>query len=769
MINKKRPEILSPVGSMEAFYAAINSGADAIYLAGELYGARKATVKFNMDDIKFIISTAHLYGVKVYITINTLIFDNEINDCIKYTDEIYKLGVDAVLIQDMGLINIFSKRYKDLDLHISTQANVKCLEEIMFFERIPQIKRVVLARETSIDEVRRIKENTNLEIEIFVHGAICMSYSGNCLFSSLTFDRSGNRGECAQPCRLKYSLYENNKLIDDNKYLLSPKELNTILYIDELIDLGVDSFKIEGRIKNPEYVALTTSLYKEKVMNKNKLITDLEIEKLKRAYNRDFTKGYLFNITPNTLVNSFRPNNMGVYLGKIIDNNKLLKIKLESRLNRLDGIRIIANTKDDYGLVVDKIYKENKEVEFALPNETVFIESYKMPKFDCSNLDCYVTSSVSLKEEFKDQTINKINRHDKPLNLKIELKTGEYPILLETSLNKKVIGDFKVLEASNKPIDKDIIYNQLNKLNDTPYYINKIEYDIDNNSFIPLGVLNNLRRSLIESLQEKIKEREITKGITFNKAITKKYPQLIVKVERVEQFKKSYEIGVRDFIVLGFDLYNYLKSTYLDCNILLETPRIVDDYNKYKSIDNLVVNDVGSISDSSIIDSYLNVTNVYSMNFYYEMGAKLITLSHEISKDLIIGIKDRYRRIFNHDASIAFTIYDKTDLMIMKYCLIAGKYQTKPNCKICKNNSYKLKDRNDNYMDIIPTETCGNRLLNSKTLCLFEYLDDIKKNVDTLRINFTNENELEVEKVLKAYFNNSFIDGLDFTRERFLK
>jgi len=181
----KRPEILSPVGSIESFYAAINSGCDAIYLAGDMYGARKAIQKFNMEDIKFIISTAHTYRVKVYITINTLIFDNEINELIKYTDELYLMGVDAVLIQDVGLINIFKNRYPDLDLHISTQANIKTLEEIKFFEKEPNIKRVVLARETPIEEVKRIKENTSLEIEVFVHGAICMSYSGNCLYSSI--------------------------------------------------------------------------------------------------------------------------------------------------------------------------------------------------------------------------------------------------------------------------------------------------------------------------------------------------------------------------------------------------------------------------------------------------------------------------------------------------------------------------------------------------------------------------------------------------------
>ena len=238
-------EILSPVGSFEAFYSAINAGSDALYLAGNKYGARKAIDDFSLEDIKLIVKISHLYKVKVYVTINTLIFDDEIDELIDYTDKLYLMGVDAFIIQDLGLLNLFSKRYKDLDLHISTQANTKTLEEVKFYEQFKNVTRIVLARETSIDEIRRIKENTKLEIEVFVHGAICMSYSGNCLFSSLTFNRSGNRGECAQPCRLKYTLLENNKVLDDNKYLLSPKELNTIYYVSELVKLNIDSLKIE--------------------------------------------------------------------------------------------------------------------------------------------------------------------------------------------------------------------------------------------------------------------------------------------------------------------------------------------------------------------------------------------------------------------------------------------------------------------------------------------------------------------------------------------
>jgi len=198
-------------------------------------------------------------------------------------------------------------------------------------------------------------------------------------------------------------------------------------------------------------------------------------------------------------------------------------------------------------------------------------------------------------------------------------------------------------------------------------------------------------------------------------------------------------------------------------------PRIIDNYDLYKEINNVVISDVSLIKDGVIIDSYLNVSNIYSMNYYIKRGASLITLSHEISKDLIDGIKDRYKKIFNEYPKVACVVYDKTDLMIMKYCLIAGYYKTKPNCNLCKKNKYYLKDRNNERIDIITTETCGNRLLNSKKLCLFEYLDFIKNNVDTLRINFTNESKDEVEKVIKAYLNNNFIDGINFTRERFLK
>src|SRR5574344_730812 len=249
-----KPELLAPAGSMESFKAAIEAGADAIYIGGKMFGARSFAPNFSNDEIKEAVYYAHLYGVKVYVTVNTLIYDNEVDALLDYVKYLHRVGVDAVIMQDIGMIDLVRKTLPYLDIHASTQAHIHNLDGTLLMEKLG-LKRTVLARETSIDKIKYIKENSNIEIEIFVHGALCISYSGQCLMSSLIGGRSGNRGQCAGSCRLKYDVIDElgNKLNKDD-YPLSTKDLNTLSYVGELIEAGVASLKIEGRMKSSEYV-----------------------------------------------------------------------------------------------------------------------------------------------------------------------------------------------------------------------------------------------------------------------------------------------------------------------------------------------------------------------------------------------------------------------------------------------------------------------------------------------------------------------------------
>ena len=329
--NMKKVELLAPAGNMEALVAAIQAGCDAVYIGGPSFGARAFSKNFTKDEIIKAINYAHLYGVKVYITVNTLIYENEVNDFLEYIEFIHKNNVDAVLIQDLGMFDLVRKTFPDLELHASTQMHIHNLDGVKIMERLG-MKRVVLARETSIDDIKNIIDNCKCEIEVFVHGALCISYSGQCLMSSLIGGRSGNRGTCAGSCRLKYDVIDSDgKKLNKNNYPLSTKDLNSLEYIGKLIDIGVSSLKIEGRMKSKEYVYKVVKMYRMAIDNYYKngkvIINDNDLLELKKIFNRNYTKGFLNNTLNNDLINDYRPNHMGVKVGKIIvlcnDHNAL--------------------------------------------------------------------------------------------------------------------------------------------------------------------------------------------------------------------------------------------------------------------------------------------------------------------------------------------------------------------------------------------------------------------------------------------------------------
>ena len=257
----KKVELLAPAGNMMCLKAAIEAGCDAVYLAGNLYGARSFAGNFNNEELVEAINMAHLYGVKVYITVNTIIYEREVEKFLEYIRFLHKINVDAVIMQDLGMIDLVRKKFPNLEIHASTQMHIHNYEGALFAQKLG-IKRVVMARETPINVIEKIKKELSLEVEVFVHGALCVSYSGQCLMSALIGNRSGNRGTCSQCCRKQYDLYDiNNNKLNNDKYLLSTKDLCTLENLDTVINTGVDSLKIEGRMKSPENVYLVTKIY----------------------------------------------------------------------------------------------------------------------------------------------------------------------------------------------------------------------------------------------------------------------------------------------------------------------------------------------------------------------------------------------------------------------------------------------------------------------------------------------------------------------------
>lgn len=507
----KIPELLAPVGSIDHLKVAINSGASSIYISGKDYGARKYAENFTLKQIEKAVDRAHLYNVKVYVTVNTLIRENELENVLNYLASLYEIGVDAVLIQDLGLIELINKYLPDLTVHGSTQMN---LENQMKIDYIAEkgVKRIVLPREMRAEEIKNIK--TPMELEIFAHGALCYSYSGQCLMSSLKGGRSGNRGKCAQPCRQKYSLSTTNK----NEYYLSLKDLSLYDYLDEISQLNIDCIKIEGRMRNKQYLAIVVSQYR-KVLNRLKNKKRTKAENLNLVFNREFTPGQFKKSSSRTK----QPGHVGLYLGKVIDvKNNQIAISLNDYITNIpqkgDGI-LIFNQDKKYGFeisqnpIVTTLNHFNKNrikplKDLNRKDRVVIIKKVKENKksnFNMKNALVYLNKRNELSKKANEIENNSKSYKKTPLKLTFSIR-NEYPILKGdlNGLKAEVKGDEKVQEPVKRPTTKDNIEKQLIKIDNYPFKITNVNINYNNDKFIPISEINKLRRDLLDKLRNKI-------------------------------------------------------------------------------------------------------------------------------------------------------------------------------------------------------------------------------------------------------------------------
>ncbi len=627
-------ELLVPAGDINSFYAALNNGADAIYLSGKMFGARSYAKNFTSDELKTVLRLGKIYGVKIYVTMNTLVKENEVDDFLKEVEFLYNLGVDAILMQDFGMISLCLEKYPNLEIHASTQVNSSSYETIKLLYEMG-VKRVVLPREMSIDEIRKI--DIPIEIEVFIHGALCVSYSGNCLFSSMLGGRSGNRGECVGSCRLPYKLYKDKTLIDEG-YLLSMKELNTSTSINKLPS-NVVSLKIEGRMKSPSYVGFITKYYR-KILDGDELTTK-DLEDLKSMFYREFTKGHLFN--DEDLINKKSPNHLGSHLGKVIDvNDEKIRIELDRTLLQGDGIRFKESNK---GMIVNFLYdlKDNL-INKGNPKQIVEVDN----KVKLTNLD-EVRKTTDKSLEITDFTIiRKV-----PINIEVKAKVGEVFTLTFSDLTNSVTYTGNVVEKSiNNPLSKERLISQLEKLGNTPFVAKHISIDMDEDIFIRIGDLNVARRTLSERLiGERLNDYKepIINEVTFDKINTKEI----------------------------IDLNNYREVE--------RNPFYIKDILKDKSI---VSNLYKPITD--VIASYhLNVFNSYTAYYLYKLGYKAVTLSVELNnielKDLIESIRKKFGNI-----PIIIKTKGYVEVMIIKGNILNIDKDTPYTLVNVKNDKFKV-------------------------------------------------------------------------------
>ena len=721
-------ELLVPAGNMDCLKAAIMAGCDAVYLGGNSFGARNYAVNFDNEQLIEAINYAHLYGVKVYVTVNTLIYEDEVKRFIDYIDFLHKNNVDALIMQDLGMIDLVRKTYPNIEIHASTQMHIHNLEGIKMAESLG-IKRAVLARETDIESIKNIRKNTNLELEIFIHGALCISYSGQCLMSSILGGRSGNRGTCTQCCRMPYDLISDNKVINKDKYLLSTKDLNTLEYIQELLDNGVNSLKIEGRMKRPEYVYYVTYLYRKAIdsylQNKKINIQEEEIIKLKKIFNRNFTKGFLFKEENNNYVNQFRPNHIGIDIGKVLSYSKnKVTIKLTSNINQEDGIRILSD-REDSGCILNKIYKDGKLVNKAFKGDTI--------SFDLKG-DININDRVVKTTDKNDltQIQNEINANKRKIKIdgEVIIKIDEPVILIITDgINDVIVKSEEEVSRANKiPITKEDIIKKLNKLGDTPFIFNNLNIELDDNAFVRLFELNNIRRNAIDVLIKKrqykipykkeeyyidLLDNNIEKGIN-------------VLIDNEELYLKIKNKNIKN-IYVNNDLY----YKYNDERFILKLPRVI---NKYEENNNsLLVGEIGSLYKYKNIntDFSLNVTNSYTVAFLNSIGVKLITLSYELNDSQIIELIDNYKKRYNKKPNLELIISSYPEVMISKFNLLKY-YNINKDAILLDNKKRKFKVKSfKNFMTIT-------------------YLEKIKKTnnyfdmgIDRLRIHIEEESDIK--------------------------
>lgn len=717
-------ELLVPVGNKETLYAAIHNGADAVYLGGKKFGARAYANNFTEEELKEAIKLCHLYNVKIYVTVNTMIYNHEVEEIIAYLNFLYENNVDAVIMQDLGIINLTRKLIPNLSIHISTQAHNQNQEQINYYYNIG-CQRVVFDRELSLEEINSIK--SPIEKEIFVYSALCISYSGNCLFSALNGTRSANRGMCVGSCRLPYKLYLNKEFKKEG-YLLSTKDLNTIENLKEILDSNITSLKIEGRMKSKEYVALVTKIYRRLIDNyyqkKSLILTTKEKEDLLKTYNREFTKGYLFK--ENNILNEKTSNHQGIKIGKVIDLNKnKIVIKLTSKIHQQDAIRLAKINK---GMYLNTIYNQKGLlIKEANKNDIIYLNNKDhLNKKDIIGSDVLKTIDYLLNQE-----LNNPNNKKLPINLNFIGKINEPSTLILSYQNKKIVINGPSIQiAKTSPITKERIVKQLSKLGDTPFIINNIEVNIPSNIFINIKDLNNIRRKAIEELlitiNSSTKENKYVLPLATNTLSNKSYLSILVRNE--EQLKIALKNNIDYLYTPNYNLYlKYKDKTNIYYRLNRISPKLTNYHNE-----NLLCTELGSIikykEDNHICsDYYLNIANDYAIQTLKKLNVDRITLSIECNLKDLENIKN------------------KKDIEIIIYGTIE--------CMIIKNNIFNIKheqayieDLKNNKYPVTYEDNCTH-IYNHEPLNNINYLPKLK-GFNTYRIELLNEGAKEVQNII---------------------
>lgn len=804
-------ELLAPVGDWNCLKAAVQNGADAVYFGVEQFNARMYAANFNVEDMKQVIEYCKLRNVKTNLTLNTLLENCEFDNAVDLAKEAYKTGVDAIIVQDLGLAKYLIDNIPGLPIHASTQMTVHNLQGVLKLEKLG-FDRVVLSRELSCEEIEYICKNCKVEIETFIHGALCICYSGQCLFSSVVGGRSGNRGKCAGPCRLPYELISENAETHERKsidkgYLLSTKDLCGIAYLPRLVQAGVKCFKIEGRMKSPEYVATVTRIYRKYIdmvlNNYDFIIDEKDINDLMQVFNRGgFSDGHLDSKHNRNLIFPEKPSNMGIYLGtikKYNSNKGHITLQLEEDLELGDSISV-SNEASKY--LVSELMIKNVNQKKVSANTEVTIGRMK------GNIKVgdkvYRISSKAL-SDFAKASYDNCENKKIPLNCTVTIKKNT-PISMEISTNKntcynelyssiyvKEISNMIPIDALKTPISVERVVKQISKTTNTPFSFENITVLLDDGLYVPsISTLNKLRRTALEKVEQEILSRakrtllDLSKkskeSITYtpnvkNPEISVLFRQLELDFdytkldkEKITNIYVSLELFISkkyskiiSYFSDNYNLYIYvpsiIKTNYK--NIALSTiEQAVMIYN----IKGFIVSNIGDFEllkkyskDYEFIGNYtLNVFNNNTMEEYRKLGLSRITLSRELNQELIKEM------LANANINTEMIVYGNLPLMASSYCFLGETNKCYPDCgtNCKKNNKYYLKDRLGFNFRVVPNSIETVTLIcNSKTLSVST--KDLP--VNFVRLDILNESINEINEAVDKAYNREKLEGLQYT------
>lgn len=737
MNNSKKAEVLAPAGSLACLEAAIGAGADAVYLGGDGLNARAAAANFDRESLRRAVSLAHAYGVKVYVTVNILLEEKELEKLLDFGSFLWEIGADAVIVQDLGALRLLKENFPDMELHGSTQMSVHNLEGAKVAKELG-LSRIVLARETPLSEIRRIKENLEIEVEFFCHGALCVCYSGQCLMSSMIGGRSGNRGACAQPCRKHYHIVDGEEVLRKG-YVISPKDLSTAEEISALLDAGVDSLKIEGRMKKPSYVDAVTRMMRRARDGK---FSEKDLTKAKATFNRGLTKGLFLGDFGRSFISESRPDNRGIDVGEVIASHRgKISLRLHENLRAGDGLSWDLPGGSRTGLTLRE----------------------DLPKGDVE-LSFREGAKVGSRLWKSGQEVDLPPLPTLPLRGVVTLHKGK-PAQVVVKNKKEgivILGD-DVQEAKKNPLTEEMVLVQMEKLGDTPFSWETLSIELDKGCFLSKSSLNKLRRKTVASLLDESREprREgripqvvptsSTPHLTiyaprgFSRVDPNRCSRLIVDLSQVKDARRH----VKDRCALfgALPLIGYGK----------EMEELWEEVKELKSeglLDGLLVRGLSGVFIGRemglpmVGDDTMQVTNTQSMEVLRTLGVSELTFSPELT---FLHMEELLKKGSLLGEILA---YGYVPAMWMEHCPMSLLKNCKDNreCLRC-SLSWEFALRDDLGYDF-HFERLGKRtrILHSRPLFLGRRLiGDGQRKRRRLRIDFLREGE-PVELVQDYFF-----------------